>query len=140
MSAYISPPLKATVRAEFRNCCAYCQTPEGLTTTTFEIEHIVPLSAGGKTEVSNLCLACPTCNRNKSNLQTALDFEDGHIVPLFHPNLQNWEDHFSWSNEFSEIIGQTAIGRATITLLRVNRPELVRMRKLWKKLGEFPVR
>lgn len=32
-----------------------------------EIEHIVPRSAGGSDRVSNLTLACRTCNRNKGN-------------------------------------------------------------------------
>lgn len=41
---------------------AYCRTPEALTVTTFEFEHIIPLSAGGQTVFDNLCLACP-CNK-----------------------------------------------------------------------------
>ena len=139
MSTYVSPSQKAVIRVTCRNCCAYCRTPENLTTTTFEIEHIIPLAAGGRTEIGNLCLACPTCNRFKANLQAALDLVSGEVVPLFHPNLQRWDEHFAWNNNRSEIIGLTATGRATVELLRMNRPELVRMRKLWIKLDEFPV-
>ena len=43
------------------------QTAESLTVTTFEIEHIIPRSKGGETAFENLCLACPTCNRYKSD-------------------------------------------------------------------------
>jgi len=33
----------------------------------FEIDHIIPLSRGGSHEVDNLTIACPSCNRQKSN-------------------------------------------------------------------------
>lgn len=59
MSDYIPVDLKRQIRQQFNETCAYCQTAEYLTVTTFEIEHIVPLSAGGKTLLENLCLACP---------------------------------------------------------------------------------
>ncbi len=36
------------------------------------------------------------------------------------------------------IIGVEAVGRATIAALKINRPALVRLRKLWYKLGEHP--
>jgi hypothetical protein len=41
----------------FGDCCAYCRTAEHLTVVTFEYEHIVPRSAGGQTELENLCIS-----------------------------------------------------------------------------------
>lgn len=32
-----------------------------------EVDHIIPVSRGGKTEMSNLQTLCETCNRGKSN-------------------------------------------------------------------------
>ncbi len=59
MSVYIAVELQRRIRNHFNNCCAYCRTNESLTISTFELEHIVPRSAGGESIFENLCLACP---------------------------------------------------------------------------------
>jgi hypothetical protein len=138
MSVYIPVAVRRQVRAKFYGCCAYCHTPEVLIVTQFEIEHIIPRSAGGQTILENLCLACPTCNRHKAYLQVAIDPLSHQPLPLFDPNTQDWDEHFRWNLEEFQLIGLTAVGRATIAALTINRPELVRMRRLWAKLGEFP--
>jgi 5-methylcytosine-specific restriction endonuclease McrA len=51
--------------------CAYC----GAKDTPLEVEHIHPQSRGGSHRVSNLILACHTCNQKKGD-QTAAEF--GH--------------------------------------------------------------
>ena len=51
--------------------CAYC----GKTDVALQLEHIVPKSRGGTNSVSNLTLACKTCNVKKGD-QTAEEF--GH--------------------------------------------------------------
>ena len=138
MSVYISVDLQRQVRSHFAGRCAYCQTPEELTVVIFEIEHIIPRSADGQTTFHNLCLACPTCNRYKSNRQTAPDLLTGAEVALFHPHNQIWRHHFAWSAEATELIGLTATGRATIELLQINRPQMLRIRSMWLALGEHP--
>ncbi len=107
---------------------------------TFEIDHIVPLSVGGGTTADNLCLSCPTCNRHKGVRQTAQDPVSGEETPLFHPLAQAWDDHFTWSDDGATVIGLTSAGRATIALLRMNRPVLVQMRRYWAALGLHPPR
>ena len=42
--------------------CAYCKVS---LPNKFDVDHIVPLSRGGKHELTNLCLACQQCNRSK---------------------------------------------------------------------------
>lgn len=44
MTAYIPVDLQRQIRDRFENRCAYCQTAEHLTATTFEFEHILPRS------------------------------------------------------------------------------------------------
>ena len=105
---------------------------------TFEFEHIQPVSTGGKTIFDNLCFACPSCNRYKADRQTALIPEKNETVRLFHPQQQVWIEHFNWSDSGTELKGLTAIGRATIAALKMNRPALVRVRAMWVKLGEHP--
>lgn len=138
MSIYIPVDLQRQIRARFANCCGYCRTAEFLTITIFEFEHIIPLSAGGETIFENLCLSCPSCNRYKGSRQTAIDPITDEEVRLFNPHLQAWTDHFTWSEDATEIIGLTSIGRATISALKMNRTQLIRARKMWVKMGEHP--
>jgi len=44
--------------------CSYCEQ----TNVALEIEHIIAKSRGGSNRISNLCLACRTCNEEKDNL------------------------------------------------------------------------
>lgn len=138
MSVYVSSRLQREVRDRFANCCAYCRTAEDLTVAIFEFEHIIPRSAGGQSDVNNLCLSCPTCNRFKSDRTTAVDPVTKQHVPLFDPVRQSWTDHFAWNEDATEIRSFTPIGRATIEMLRMNRPQLIRVRRMWVAMGEHP--
>lgn len=138
MSAYIPVELQRQIRDRFANSCAYCQTAEHLSVATFEIEHIVPRSAGGATVFENTCLACPTCNRFKADRVAAADPATRQEVPLFHPQRDDWTDHFEWNEDASEIVALTPIGRATIAALRMNRPQLIRVRRMWVAMSEHP--
>ncbi len=138
MSVYIPVGLQQQIRAHFSNCCAYCHTVETLTVAIFEYEHITPRSADGQTVFENLCLACPTCNRYKASRQNAIDPITQESVPLFHPHHQQWIEHFAWNEDRTELVGFSAIGRATIVALKMNRPQIIRVRKMWVKLGKHP--
>jgi hypothetical protein len=138
VSAYVPANLQREVRTQFGNCCAYCRTAEALTVVTFEIEHILPRASGGATVLENLCLACPTCNRYKADRTTARDLVSEREAALFNPQRDDWSEHFGWGEDATELVGLTAIGRATIAAFRMNRPQLVRMRRLWRRLGEHP--
>jgi len=98
----------------------------------------MPRSAGGETVFENLCLACPTCNRYKAHRYTTATPLLGQTVSLFHPQQQHWADHFAWNEAGTEIIGLTLTGQATIEVLRMNRPQLMRLRRMWIKMGEHP--
>ncbi|MCP4891540.1 MAG: HNH endonuclease [Planctomycetaceae bacterium] len=137
MTAYVAAELRARVRELFENRCAYCQTAESLTVTVFEIEHIVPRSKGGATMFENLCLACPSCNRYKSDrLVGRLD--TGSECRLFDPHKDSWHDHFGWSIDGTVIVGLTDIAKTTIITLRMNRPQMTSVRELWVDAGRHP--
>ena len=131
----VSSDLQRLVRERERHRCAYCRTPESLTVTIFEIDHIIPKHSGGVTIASNLCLACPSCNRYKGASLTSVDPETDEEVQLFHPRKDRWEEHFAWAEDQTRIVGLTARGRATVEKLRMNRPQMVRLRGLWRRLG-----
>lgn len=138
MSNYLPVVLRQQVRRHFRERCAYCQTREALTASIFEIDHIMPLAVGGETQFANLCLACPACNRYKGIHQQALDPLTSKPVSLFHPQRDNWSDHFAWSPDGIAVQGLTACGRATVATLRMNRDQMVRVRRMWVAMGEHP--
>lgn len=138
MSAYVPAELRRQVRGWFLDRCAYCRTPEALIVSTFEVEHIIPRSAHGETVFANLCLACPTCNRCKANRTAAVDPETQEEVTLYHPHRDDWSAHFDWSDDGTQIVARTPTGRATIAALRMNRPQLIRMRRMWVVMNQFP--
>jgi hypothetical protein len=82
-----------------------------------EIEHIIPLVKGGSSDESNLWLACPLCNGHKSSKVEAIDPQTETTVPLFNPRTQRWSDHFDWSDDGTQVIGITPMGRATVASL-----------------------
>jgi hypothetical protein len=135
---YIPRALRERIAAQAGHRCGYCRTSVFLVGTTFEIDHIVPESLGGKTEEENLWLACPACNGHKSNRIAAVDPATGEIVRLFDPRHQIWSEHFAWSASGDEIIGLTPTGRATVDALHLNRSVLVYARWRWVQWGCHP--
>jgi hypothetical protein len=122
--------------AQYR--CEYCQTAQEISGAQMHIEHIIPLSRGGSSEESNLCLACAWCNSYKWAQTHGLDPETREEVPLFHPRTQQWHDHFRWSEDGVYIIGLTAMGRATVETLKMNNVFIVPARRHWVEAGWHP--
>jgi len=132
--------LRQQVSARAQGICEYCHNQEELLLVTFEADHIIPQVCGGKTTLVNLALACPLCNAAKYTQWTGYDEDTQSVVPLFNPRQQVWEEHFEWSDDFSEIIGKTPVGRATIKALDMNRPRVRLMRLRWRELQLHPPR
>ncbi|MDQ3812918.1 MAG: hypothetical protein M3347_03095 [Armatimonadota bacterium] len=72
------------------------------------------------------------------NISYFFDPRTNALVRLFNPRLDVWHEHFRWSPTATLIIGRAAIGRATVIALRLNRPTLVRARRLWARHGLHP--
>ena len=92
----LSSELDSAIRAASKNRCGYCLLPQILASYKLEIEHILPRSKGGKSNIENLCLACRNCNLVKAAKVFGLDIVLGMKVRLFHLNLQNWSENFEW--------------------------------------------
>lgn len=137
MSA-ISAELHQQVANQSRHRCGYCQSQQRLMGVALTIDHIIPQSLGGKSDLENLCLACWDCNLAKSDRITGIDPQTGEDVRLFHPNRQSWHDHFGWNETGLYIVGKTPVGRATVVALKLNRPQLVEARRYWAKAGWHP--
>lgn len=59
------------------------------------------------------------------------------MAALFNPRAQRWEDHFGMSEDY-RIVGKTATGRASVELLRMNRPVAVEIRQWLARQGLIP--
>ncbi len=138
MSVYIPRPLRREVRALDKERCAFCQAQEAIIGQLLEVDHIQPTSAGGKTVLTNLCLACRSCNNRKSNRLSGHDATTNQDVPLYNPRSGSWDDHFEWVEQGLKIVGLTPVGRATINALDMNNSLLVRSRAFWIIGGWHP--
>lgn len=112
--------------------CEYCHAPELAFNFLFEIEHIIPVSLDGETNLENLALACRSCNIFKSN------FIIGTSERLFNPRQDIWSEHFSVNPTTFEIIGLTEIGNGTVNRLRLNSDLQLSARQQWNRLELFP--
>jgi hypothetical protein len=97
----------------------------------FTVDHIIPESQGGTTDFDNLCFCCFWCNSYKRAQTEFRDPLTGRNVRLFNPRKENWETHFRWSRTSTRVIGRTAVGRATVIALHLNRVSLLKSRRIW---------
>lgn len=135
--AYIPERMRLQVIERARERCEYCQTQQVIV-ISMEIDHIIPTSAGGVTELNNLCYACISCNGSKLDSQVGLDPNTDEEVLLFNPRLQLWKEHFRWSQDGLRLIGLTPVARATISRLRMNRDAIIKSRQRWVEVGWHP--
>ncbi len=129
---YIPVEVDRRVRNAARNRCGYCLSPQHLVIARLEIEHTIPISKGGNNDESNLWLACPICNRYKSDKTTAVDPETGDNAELFSRNRKFWSDHFYWSENGLQIIGlkHLLVGRLLQLYILADDPDVLVVRRL----------
>lgn len=128
--------LRKHVCARAKARCEYCLIPQHLDDLPFEIDHIIAIKHEGETTSENLALSCYYCNAYKGPNIAGLDTETNQVTQLFHPRNDTWVEHFRWQS--GVLVGLTEVGRATITVLRMNLPERVALREAFIEEGLFP--
>lgn len=106
--------------------CEYCRMPQQFDDLSFEIDHVVASSHGGKTVSGNLALSCYFGNRFKGPNLAGIDPRTGRLAKLFHPRRRAWARHFRWDG--TVLVGLTPVGRVTIRMLHINDFLRVRLR------------
>jgi hypothetical protein len=137
-AGYRAAGIRDRLRAEARDRCGYCHTRQVLAYGPLEVDHILPMAAGGGDDIENLWLACRPCNQYKGVQVYGRDPQCGRRVRLFNPRRQVWRRHFRWSEDGTRIVGRTACGRATVIALNVNNPFAVETRRHWVRAGWHP--
>ena len=134
----IRASIRSKVEKRAGKLCEYCQSPLKFSSDPFSIEHILPTSKGGTDDLGNLALACQGCNGHKSTKTEAFDAISQTTATFYNPRKDVWNEHFVWSEDFTEIIGKTAKGRVTIKVLKLNRQRVMNLRRVLILAGEHP--
>ena len=137
-SKYVPAKLRNLVAKRANFVCEYCFSQEDFSAESFAVEHILPRISGGKTVKENLAYSCLGCNSHKATKIKAFDSVSETTVNLFNPRSQNWNEHFTWNKDFTEIIGLTPIGRAMIEALKLNRKGVKNLRWALFSVGKHP--
>ena len=124
------------VRSRAGSCCEYCLMPQAFFPAPFQFDHIIARQHDGPTSPSNLALSCLHCNSNKGPNIAGRDRITKKLTPLFNPRRHKWERHFRWDGPV--LVGRTAIGRTTISVLAIDDTFLLGLRTELFKEGLFP--
>lgn len=134
----VTPAERRLVAERAGVCCEYCRSQERFSADPFSVEHVIPRSAGGASDLENLAFSCQGCNNRKYNSIDATDPVTGERVPLFHSRRDRWADHFAWNENFALVVALTPVGRATLDKLQLNRRGVVNLRRVLRDVGEHP--
>ncbi|MBI5385329.1 MAG: HNH endonuclease [Verrucomicrobia bacterium] len=128
--------LRRQVVQRAQNRCEYCGLAQVAQEATFHADHVIPVSAGGRTALENLALACVSCSLRKGARQTAIDPHTSREFPLFNPRRDSWRLHFRWQGV--RLLGISPTGRATVAALKLNRPVAQAIREEEATRGRHP--
>jgi len=108
--------IRDDVRTRAGGCCEYCRISDALVSTPFQQDHIIAEKHCGPTTLENLAWFCFDCNSFKGPNIAGRDANQ--TIRLFDPRKDDWKEHFEWNGPI--LVGRTAMGRATIDVLRIN--------------------
>jgi HNH endonuclease len=137
MSKNIPNSIRLNVFARAEHRCEYCQILAEDSFYGFQIDHIFSRKHGGLTELINLALACPDCNRNKGTDLGTFLIDFNNLVRFFNPRLDDWNHHFT-GFDTGLIEAKTPIAEATVKILDINHPDRIIERALLFRLERWP--
>jgi HNH endonuclease len=130
----ISASLRQQVIRRAFGYCEYCVSQVQFSPDPFSVEHTMPRAKGGSNDWHNLALSCQGCNGHKHTATEAIDPINGAMVPLYNPRMHQWDE------DFTIVVGRTAIGRATVERLCLNREGVVNLRRMLRRFDRHPPR
>lgn len=126
---------RSIVRERAGDRCEYCRIPQTLTSLPHTLDHIRARKHRGPSDAANLCWSCAQCNAAKGPNVAGHDPATDQLVALFNPRADRWDDHFAWSGAL--LTGRTAVGRATIDVLRINDANRTAHRAMLMRAGLY---
>jgi hypothetical protein len=134
--AKLSKELKQQIFDRANNKCEYCLLKIIDAPYSHQIDHVIPRQHGGQNELENLALCCSYCNRHKGPNLASFDSESGEIVPLYNPRKHEWSEHFRLDD--ATFIALSAIGRVSISVLKINSKQRIAERKILIAQKKYP--
>ena len=123
----MSRPELDLTRQRYAYACGYCGVTEDSAGGLLTVDHHRPLSAGGDDHLDNLVYACVRCNQYKhSYWPTATEAANG--LRILHPMQDLLTLHYRLNRQTGRLEPLTEAGRFHVSLLRLNRPQLVKYR------------
>ncbi len=115
------------VRQQYRRACGYCGVTEISAGGALTIDHYRPRSADGGDDIDNLVYACIKCNQYKHDFWPTTE-DNAQQRRILHPQRDTVTLHLTLDEQTGRLEPRTETGRFHITLLRLNRPQLVKHR------------
>jgi 5-methylcytosine-specific restriction endonuclease McrA len=75
--------LRSEVARRAGGRCEYCKLAQDGQEAVFHVDHIHPLAHGGRTDLTNLALACVSCSLRKGARLKARDPKSEQAAPFF---------------------------------------------------------
>lgn len=116
--------------------CEYCRMHQQFDVPPHHVDHIIARKHAGVETEDNLANACASCSLGKGSNIAGRDDRTRRIVCLFNPRHDVWHEHFRWKG--SLVVGRTAVGRVTVRVLNMNRPDRVALRQILINEDLFP--
>lgn len=135
---YIRIEDKRHIEERANGRCEYCHCPVAFSPQPFVMEHIIPKSRGGASTLDNLAFSCQGCNGAKYTKTEVWNETLQVMIPLFNPRVHEWQEHFQWSDNTETLEAISQIGLVTIETLKLNRQEVVNLRRLLHQAGLHP--
>lgn len=126
---------RSELRLDFWYSCAYCSITEveaqGI---GFEIDHYCPRSYCPErtNDYTNLMWSCSSCNKDKGDYFPKNDAQEKYYV--ISPDQDDPRNHFELKE--LQLEPKTETGEFNLSLLRLNRHQLKRVRDLRRRLSE----
>ena len=119
-------PKHEQVRRRFQFRCGYCGVAEADTGGELTVDHYQPLSANGLDDDGNLVYACFRCNLFKAGYYDP--GTDPHSsFRILHPQKDSFAAHIH-EDDSGILVALTDLGSFHITVLHLNRPQLIAYR------------
>lgn len=135
-SGYIDNELRKFVAERAERFCEYCLIHESDTYLGCEIDHIISVKHGGKTEMDNLAYSCSFCNRHKGSDVGSVIIGDNEFIRFYNPRIDKWSDHFELDGSFIRPLSN--IGEVTCKILIFNSVERIIERESLIEINRYP--
>ncbi|MCB0096314.1 MAG: HNH endonuclease [Caldilineaceae bacterium] len=123
----MSHPRLEVVRRLYRYACGYCGVTEIDAGSELTVDHFMPRVAGGGDDLDNLVYACWKCNQYKHDFWPNED-DISQQRRILHPLLDELNIHYRANEQTGHLEPLTETGQFHLTILRLNRPQLVKSR------------